>query len=82
MSQPATVSVQPPDTFSIYSYNNQKPGMYVVPTLVSLIVDHMLIFFFVNFSLPICLIKDYAYITCDKFLTLCFYCDYYAYIEI
>merc|ERR1719328_88329 len=25
MSQPATVSVQPPDTFSIYSYNNQKP---------------------------------------------------------
>ena len=29
MSQPATVSVQPPDTFSIYSYNNQKPGMYV-----------------------------------------------------
>ena len=53
-----------------------------IHTLVSLIVDHMLIFFFVNFSLPICLIKDYAYITCDKFLTLCFYCDYYAYIEI
>merc|ERR1712203_632261 len=25
MSQPATVSVQPPDTFFIYSYNNQKP---------------------------------------------------------
>ena len=55
---------------------------FLLLTLVSLIVDHMLIFFFVNFSLPICLIKDYAYITCDKFLTLCFYCDYYAYIEI
>ena len=61
---------------------SQKKELDYQDTLVPLIVDHMLIFFFVNFSLPICLIKDYAYITCDKFLTLCFYCDYYAYIEI
>ena len=43
MSQPATVSVQPPDTFSIYSYNNQKPGMYklIFPAPIYIISNYL-----------------------------------------
>ena len=39
MNQAATVSIQPPDTFSIYSYNNQKPGMYL-PIHINFVQNH------------------------------------------